>query len=361
MAAETDGLVDPTLCGRWGELAVSGRMLFRPRGLALDLNGVVKALAVDEAVAALAGPALSLGGDLAVRGPVDVGAPGGRPIRVVAGGLATSGTASRGAHIVDTATGRPSESVLGTGDGVRERRVSQRTSPRRPVPPRRRRPGSSTSAASRAASSQSTARSSRTTSGRARPVRCRRARRARARRSGTRRGPRRRGVRRAQRRRLARPDARRQGAEPALAAFSVEDVHRFGGLLVGSLIGVHVLAIAADSYLPFSLTQLLVPFTSSYRPVWTGLGIAAAELLVALRSRTITERRLPYRFWRLAHYLNFAVWTFASLHGSWPGQIEAPSGSRSSTESRSRPCSCCCCGASPDGPSPRRASRRRAP
>jgi thiamine biosynthesis lipoprotein len=111
VAAETDGLVDPTLCGRWGEVAVSGRVLFRPRGLALDLNGVVKALAVDEAVAALAGPGfVSVGGDLAVRGPVDVGLPAGGSIRVVAGGLATSGTASRGAHIVDTATGRPSES-----------------------------------------------------------------------------------------------------------------------------------------------------------------------------------------------------------------------------------------------------------
>ena len=101
--------------------------------------------------------------------------------------------------------------------------------------------------------------------------------------------------------------------------FSVEDVHRFGGLLVGSLIGVHVLAIAADSYLPFSLTQLLVPFTSSYRPVWTGLGIAAAELLVALAVTNHYRRRLPYRFWRLAHYLNFAVWTFASLHGLMAG------------------------------------------
>jgi methionine sulfoxide reductase heme-binding subunit len=101
--------------------------------------------------------------------------------------------------------------------------------------------------------------------------------------------------------------------------FSVEDVHRFGGLLVGSLIGVHVLAIAADSFLPFSLTQLLVPFTSSYRPLWTGLGIAAAELLVALAITNHYRRRLPYRFWRLAHYLNFAVWTFASLHGLMAG------------------------------------------
>jgi methionine sulfoxide reductase heme-binding subunit len=101
--------------------------------------------------------------------------------------------------------------------------------------------------------------------------------------------------------------------------FSVEDVHRFGGLLVGSLIGVHVLAIAADSFLPFSLTQLLVPFTSTYRPLWTGLGIAAAEILLALAITNHYRKRLPYSFWRKAHYLNFAVWGLASVHGLMSG------------------------------------------
>jgi len=101
--------------------------------------------------------------------------------------------------------------------------------------------------------------------------------------------------------------------------FSVEEIHRFGGLLVGSLIGIHVLAIAADSFLPFSLTQLLVPFTSRYRPLWTGLGIAAAEILLALAITNHYRRRLPYGFWRTAHYLNFAVWTLASLHGLMAG------------------------------------------
>ena len=111
MAAETDGLVDPTLCGRWPEVVLSGSLLSRPPGLALDLNGVVKALAVDAAAAALDGPGfVSVGGDLAVRGPVDVGLPAGGAIRVVTGGLATSGTASRGAHLVDPVTRRPSAS-----------------------------------------------------------------------------------------------------------------------------------------------------------------------------------------------------------------------------------------------------------
>jgi thiamine biosynthesis lipoprotein len=111
VAAETEGLVDPTLCGRWREVAVYGRMLSRPPGLGLDLNGVVKSLAVDEAVETLSGPGfVSVGGDLAVRGPVDVALPADGAVRVVEGGLATSGTASRGAHLVDTATGRPSDS-----------------------------------------------------------------------------------------------------------------------------------------------------------------------------------------------------------------------------------------------------------
>jgi sulfoxide reductase heme-binding subunit YedZ len=101
--------------------------------------------------------------------------------------------------------------------------------------------------------------------------------------------------------------------------FSVEDIHRFGGLLVGSLIGIHVLTIAADSFVPFSLVQLLVQFTSAYRPLWTGLGIAAAELLVALAVTNHYRKRIPYGFWRKAHYLNFAVWTLASVHGLMAG------------------------------------------
>jgi sulfoxide reductase heme-binding subunit YedZ len=101
--------------------------------------------------------------------------------------------------------------------------------------------------------------------------------------------------------------------------FAVEDVHRFGGLLVGLFVAIHVVTIAIDSYLPFSLIQLLVPFTSHYRPLWTGLGIAAAELLIALAITNHYRRRIPYRLWRRMHYLNFAVWTAATVHGIGSG------------------------------------------
>ena len=75
-----------------------------------------------------------------------------------------------------------------------------------------------------------------------------------------------------------------------------------------------------DAYLPFSLTSLLVPLTARYRPVWTGLGVVAAELLLALAfTNHYRNRLLSYRFWRRAHYLNFAVWSTATLHGLGSG------------------------------------------
>ncbi len=101
--------------------------------------------------------------------------------------------------------------------------------------------------------------------------------------------------------------------------FTLEDVHRFGGLLVGSFVTIHVVTVAVDSWLPFSLQSLVVPFISRYRPIWVGLGIAAAELLIALAVTNHYRLRLPYTFWRRAHYLNFAVWSAATVHGIGSG------------------------------------------
>ena len=97
--------------------------------------------------------------------------------------------------------------------------------------------------------------------------------------------------------------------------FAVVDVHRFGGMLVAVFIGLHVATLALDAYLPFSLTQLVVPFASHYRPLPTALGIVAMELLVAVGITNAFRRRLPHRFWRRAHYATFVVWGAATVHG----------------------------------------------
>ncbi len=101
--------------------------------------------------------------------------------------------------------------------------------------------------------------------------------------------------------------------------FAVTDVHRFGGLLVATFVSLHVATIAIDSYTPFTLTALLVPLESHYRPLWTAIGIVAAELLLALGLTTLLRSHIPYRWWRRLHVLNLLVWAGATIHGIGSG------------------------------------------
>lgn len=102
--------------------------------------------------------------------------------------------------------------------------------------------------------------------------------------------------------------------------FAIEDVHRFLGIMTGTFIVIHIVAIAIDAYLPFSFWSLTVPMLSKYRPLWVALGIVAAELLLALAvANHYRDRGLPYKTWRRTHYLNFVVWTAATFHGLGSG------------------------------------------
>ena len=97
--------------------------------------------------------------------------------------------------------------------------------------------------------------------------------------------------------------------------FALEDVHGFVGLLAGAFIAIHGLGVLLDGYFHFTVADVLVPGLGPYRPLATALGIVAAELLLALAVTNRVRGRLSYRFWRRAHYLNFAVWSLALVHG----------------------------------------------
>ena len=101
--------------------------------------------------------------------------------------------------------------------------------------------------------------------------------------------------------------------------FALEDIHGFAGLVGGVFIALHGLALLVDSYLPFTAFQLVIPGTAPYRPLATAAGVIAAELLVALALTNRLRRQIPHHLWRRAHYLNFAVWLLALVHGLTAG------------------------------------------
>lgn len=96
--------------------------------------------------------------------------------------------------------------------------------------------------------------------------------------------------------------------------FAVEEVHRFLAILTGVFVVLHGGSLLLDRVVHFSLSQELVPFTSSYRPFAVGLGVTAAELLAAVGVSNALRKRLPYRLWRRVHYATIGAWALASLH-----------------------------------------------
>jgi methionine sulfoxide reductase heme-binding subunit len=101
--------------------------------------------------------------------------------------------------------------------------------------------------------------------------------------------------------------------------FTVDALHRYLGTLFWVFLGLHVLTTAIDSYVSLSIADIIIPFASSYRSLGLGLGIIATELLLALAIVNRLRDKLSYRFWRRAHYLNFAVWVGSTLHGVLTG------------------------------------------
>jgi hypothetical protein len=99
----------------------------------------------------------------------------------------------------------------------------------------------------------------------------------------------------------------------------VTDVHRALSLLTLVAIGGHVFFLALDSYASFGPLDLFVPFASWYRPTWTGLGVLAAYLSVAVFVSFYIRTWIGYRAWRVFHFTAFGVFGLGTIHGILAG------------------------------------------
>ncbi len=100
------------------------------------------------------------------------------------------------------------------------------------------------------------------------------------------------------------------GARPAW----ILDLHRFLGGLATVFVGVHVASILLDSYTSFGLTDVLVPFASSWHPLAVAWGIVAMYVLLAVELTSLARNRLPQRLWRVIHVASLPLFVFATIH-----------------------------------------------
>jgi hypothetical protein len=101
--------------------------------------------------------------------------------------------------------------------------------------------------------------------------------------------------------------------------FTVAALHRNLTLLAVVFLAIHVVTTIADSYTPIGWRDAIVPFLSSYRPIWLGLGAIASDLLIALVVTSMLRRRIGFRLWRLSHWLAYACWPVALVHSLGTG------------------------------------------
>ena len=102
---------------------------------------------------------------------------------------------------------------------------------------------------------------------------------------------------------------------PRWPTFISEQLHRYLTTVVYSFLAIHVVTIWLDPFTRFSLADVLIPFVSTYRTVWMGLGICAAELTVALGLSVHLRDLIGYRTWRVLHWGTYATFPLAFVHG----------------------------------------------
>jgi sulfoxide reductase heme-binding subunit YedZ len=111
----------------------------------------------------------------------------------------------------------------------------------------------------------------------------------------------------------------RFSAAPRWPRFAIDSLHRDSSLLVIALVAIHIVTSVLDGFAPITLFDGLIPFLTPYRPLWMALGALSFDLLIALVVTSLLRRRLGYRSWRAIHWLAYASWPVAVLHGLGTG------------------------------------------
>ena len=95
----------------------------------------------------------------------------------------------------------------------------------------------------------------------------------------------------------------------------VDELHQFIATLAGLLVLGHLVALALDPYLPFSVTNLMLPIAEPYRPIAVTFGVLSLYGMVLLLFSSWLRRRLPYGIWRGVHYVSFVTFVLVTVHG----------------------------------------------
>jgi sulfoxide reductase heme-binding subunit YedZ len=101
--------------------------------------------------------------------------------------------------------------------------------------------------------------------------------------------------------------------------FLTAALHRDLSLMALVFLALHIVTAVVDPYTHLGITAATVPFGSYYRTFWLGLGTIALELMLAIAATSLLRARIGQRGWRATHWLAYACWPVAVVHGLGTG------------------------------------------
>ena len=107
--------------------------------------------------------------------------------------------------------------------------------------------------------------------------------------------------------------------------FLTTALHRNLALTALALLVIHIVTAVTDPFTALGWLPVLLPFSSYYRTFWLGLGTIAFELFAALIVTSLLRRFIGQAAWKSIHWLAYACWPIALLHGIGTG-TDAKSG-----------------------------------
>jgi len=79
-------------------------------------------------------------------------------------------------------------------------------------------------------------------------------------------------------------------------------------------IGLHGVTLLGDAFLRPSITNLLIPFTIGYRPVYVGIGILGGYAAAILGLSFYARKRIGGKRWRKIHRATPVVYAMGLIH-----------------------------------------------
>lgn len=105
--------------------------------------------------------------------------------------------------------------------------------------------------------------------------------------------------------------------------------HRAIGIVFAVSAAIHVIALLFDTFVPFSIAQVLFPFVSNYRAItivgvhlgslYVALGIFALYGVIAIILSSLFWIDKKPHIWRFTHFLSYLVMTFVFIHALYLG------------------------------------------